>query len=72
MYGKYSRSSLGNEIISLGTEFPCWSWFRTWTYATLNIPMHNCIPVCYDISYKSVQVEFALPYTHYTCAAEVW
>lgn len=39
-------SYLGNEMISLGTKFPCQAWFTTWTYATLYIPMHNCIPVC--------------------------
>ncbi len=55
---------LGNEMISFGTQFPCQARYRTWTHATLNIPMHNCIPVCYDISFKSVQVEFALPYTY--------
>lgn len=53
-------SYLGNEMISLGTNVP----WEARTNATMKIPMHNCIPVCYDISFKSVQVEFALSHTY--------
>lgn len=48
------------EMISLGTRFPRGTHFRTWMFATLNISMHRCIPVGYDISLKSVQADFAL------------
>lgn len=46
-------------MISLGTRFPCGTHFRTWMFAMLNISMHHCIPVGYDISLKSVQADFA-------------
>lgn len=58
---------LENEMIFLGTKFPCQACFRTWTYAMLNIPMPNCIPVCYDISFKSVHFELSLPNTYMCC-----
>lgn len=45
-------------MISMGTKFPYWAWSSTWPFATLSVPIQECIPVCYDISLKSVQVQF--------------